>query len=434
MSAKLQKQLKQNLVWRGLYFIISLATIVITARVLGAEASGEFSFLLTILSLLALLLSLNLDSGFTYFISSKKIALQKLVGFALVWLAVISIAAITILKSNLFLNLINTNILAVNIYQCSINYFIGVVLFSYSIGLFYGLKNFITPNLILAAFGIFYIAIIEWRIYTGNAIQIVPDFCNITLLTGVVLYIVFIIYKKIFTSISITNIAETKQLISYSSIIMLSNLTFFFVYKIDYAFVKSWCSQAIDLGNYIQASKFAQILLVVPQILASTIFPQIANQKDRSEVVQIICRLVRIFVTLFAIIFIVSILIGEWAFPFILGKSFYKMYIPFCILIPGIFSLAISSLFSAYFSGINKNKLNLYAALIALLLMITLSYSCQSIYSINVAAAISTICYIAESSFIGLKFLRAEKIHIRKLLWANANDWEWVLKFGKRIG
>ena len=50
-----------------------------------------------------------------------------------------------------------------------------------------------------------------------------------------------------------------KIVIRYSLFALMANLIYFLVNRIDYWFVEHYCS-AEDLGNYIQASKLAQML------------------------------------------------------------------------------------------------------------------------------------------------------------------------------
>ena len=57
-----------------------------------------------------------------------------------------------------------------------------------------------------------------------------------------------------------------------------ANVVFFLVYKVDYMFVNySPVCTAADLGNYIQVSKLGQMMLIIPQIIASVVFPRTAS-------------------------------------------------------------------------------------------------------------------------------------------------------------
>ena len=429
MSAKLQKQLKQSLVWRGLYFIVAFATTVITSRVLKAEATGEFTYLISFLSFFVLSFGLNLDSGITYFTSSKLITSKKSLEIGFAWIILISFISSLLFSSNFYGNIINIKNAQINVYECSMYYLIGLLMINYSMSLFYGFKNFKTPNIILIAASLIYFILIRYRLVNkANVHSIIEDFCKMNFVAGFLLIVTFLIIYSKKDKFELPTLNDLKQLFSYSIVSLTSNLVFFFVYRIDYWFVKHWCNNDVAMGNYLQVSKFGQIILVIPQILASAIFPQIANSNQKGDVVDIIGRLLRLLTAFFVLLFFVVLILGKSFFPWLLGESFNQMYLPMLIIIPGIYFLALSSLFSAYFSGTKNNKINLYGALVAITITLILSFCLQHYYTIKIAALISTISYIAESVFVGLVFKKMEKITVSDIVFLKSNDLKWLVQ------
>lgn len=431
MSSQIQKQLKQSLIWRGFYFILSFITTVIISRILKVQVSGDFSYYLTVLSLIVLIVGFNIDSALTYYASAKVIAIKKLF---IICFSIIAIAAFSIsflFKSNYFYeHLIGVNNLEINVYQCSIYYFIGILALSFGTGLLYGLQDFKTSNQVLIFYSLIYFGLIYYRIYGNDTpLLVVQDFCLMTLVAGLTVFGIVAYKIKIYENLVIPSFKDYKSIYRYSTMIMLGNLVFFFVYKLDYNFVKNWCHGSTDLGNYLQASKFAQILLVVPQIIAGTIFPQIAVKSQRSEVLNVIGRLVRFFSFTFLILFLVLIIVGKSFFALLFGETFIGMYWPTIFLIPGIYCLSISSLYSAYFSGTKKTSVNLYAALISISVMIVISFLCKSFYSIKIAAIISSIAYLIECMYVGVKFYKTQdnKFSVKALFSISKTDWYWLM-------
>ena len=87
-----------------------------------------------------------------------------------------------------------------------------------------------------------------------------------------------------------------KQIIRYSLTALGANAVFFLVYRIDYLFVNySPVCSAADLGNYIQVSKLGQMMLVVPQIIASVVFPRTASGIEPESLNKAIITIARIF-------------------------------------------------------------------------------------------------------------------------------------------
>jgi O-antigen/teichoic acid export membrane protein len=247
-------------------------------------------------------------------------------------------------------------------------------------------------------------------------------------LQGLALAIAFFLKNQSIQSISLLNRSQLKQLLKYSAIGLTGNFIFFFVYRIDYWFVKEWCHQTGDLGNYIQASKLSQMLLILPQILASSIFPQMASGEQKELVISSIGSLFRLFLILYLILFIAVFLFGKWAFPNVFGNSFTTMYYPVLILLPGIFCLSFSALLSAYFSGKKQNKYNIYAAIFALIVMIFSSLLLKEKYNIKIAALISTIAYCCEALYCFIIFSKQEKINLKHFFAFRIEDFNWIKK------
>jgi O-antigen/teichoic acid export membrane protein len=365
------KQLKQSIIWRGFYFITLLLVNIVISRVLKADGAGIIFYLSNIFSFGVLIFSANLDGGFTYFASSKSITHNKLAGLAIVWTAIVSMIAFLVLP--LYFRNFDTELVKYfhGIPEFGFYYILGILLINFFTALFYSKGNFFIPNIILGVSNLFLIGLIYFGIFTGSDFEtIMHDYFQFLILQGVLLLIAFYWNYHLIPKIDLPNSSEFKELITYSSISLLGNFLFFFVYRIDYWFVKEWCNNSGDLGNYIQASKLSQMLLILPQILASSIFPQMASGEHNNQIVHSISKLFRIFSILFLILFAILLVIGKWLFPFVFGTSFSTMYLPMLILIPGIFCLCCSTLLSAYFSGKKQNQINLYAAAFALMIMI----------------------------------------------------------------
>ncbi len=421
------KQLKQSIIWRIFYFITLLLVNIVISRVLKANGAGIIFYLSNIFSFGVLIFSTNLDGGFTYFASRKTISYNKLASLAILWTTIMSIIAFAILP--LYFKHFDAELLISysNVSQYGLFYIIGILLINFFTALFYSKGNFFLPNIILGITNLLLIVLIYFGVYTSSSFeQIMHDYFQFLILQGVLLLVAFYWNYQIITKIELLNKTEFKNLIKYSSISLLGNFLFFFVYRIDYWFVKEWCTNVGDLGNYIQASRLSQMLLIIPQILASSIFPQLASGENNEQIVNTIAKLCRVFSIIFIIIFLMILLFGQWIFPFVFGNSFSTMYMPMLILIPGIFCLCCSTLLSAYFSGKKRNQINLYAAAFALVIMIILTIILKSNYNILIAASISSVAYFAETLFCFIHFSKNETLNWKQIFNYSLKDWTWI--------
>ncbi len=422
-----RKQLTQSIIWRGFYFITLLLVNIVLSRVLKADGVGIIFYLSNLFSFGVLIFSANLDGGFTYFSSSKTIGYNKLASLAVLWTAIMIVLAFFLLP--IYFKFFDNEFLLnySEIIQYGLFYIGGILLINFFTALFYSKGNFFLPNIILGITNLLLIGLIYFGVYTGSSMeQIMHDYFQFLVLQGFLLVIAFYWVYRILPKIELPNLIEFKELLKYSSISLVGNILFFFVYRIDYFFVKEWCLNNGDLGNYIQASKLAQMLLIAPQILASSIFPQMASGENKDHIVNSINKLFRIFSIAFILLFALLFIIGKWLFPFVFGNSFTTMYVPMLILIPGIFCLCCSTLLSAYFSGKKQNQINLYAAAIALIVMIFLTIVFKSSYSIYYAASISSVAYFAETLYCFIYFSKNESYNLKQIFNYSKKDWTWL--------
>jgi O-antigen/teichoic acid export membrane protein len=247
------------------------------------------------------------------------------------------------------------------------------------------------------------------------------------LLSGIILFISFIITNKKEGAIGLPDKEMALRFLRYSLTALAANVIFFLVYRIDYLFVKTSpvCTDA-DLGNYIQVSKLGQMMLIVPQIIASVVFPQTASGIERQRLSNSIMVMARLFSQLFLGVFIVVILTGHYFFIYVFGASFNKMQLPMLIIIPGIFSLSVLALLSAYFSGVGKLKVNVQGTIFALVVMVLGDFLFVPRFGIVAAALVSTVSYIINLGYSLLVFNKDHDIHIVDFFRWRKQDYYWI--------
>jgi O-antigen/teichoic acid export membrane protein len=160
-----------------------------------------------------------------------------------------------------------------------------------------------------------------------------------------------------------------KLVIRYALFALIANLVYFLVNRIDYWFVEYYCSKS-ELGNYIQASRLAQMLLILPSILASTLFPIFSSQENSGTRSQLTAAL-RVLLWMNIGICLLIIATGWYFIPLVFGSSFSIMYVLFIYLIPGILCTSMNYPLSAWFSAANRIGINLRGSLLALMVICT---------------------------------------------------------------
>jgi O-antigen/teichoic acid export membrane protein len=419
----LKKLLTQSIIWRCFYFLSVLLVNVSLARYLQAAGTGNLYFITVIFSFVQGVLSLSGESGLIYFASGNKIERNKLMTVSVLWSFIAGIISIGIVGLYFLFNKTQASFQIQWYCAFAFFYVCGQTLTNFSVGIYYTRENYFLPNLLLAFVNLVFVALITFnntKPNTGSVQWITCFYFSTFFAGGILVYLSYIFQYKKEGQMGFPERSNFIQLLRYCLTALGANIIFFLVYKIDYLFVyySPVCTPA-DLGNYIQASKMGQLLLLIPQIIASVVFPRTASGVDATSISNAIMIIARMFSQLFLLMFIVVALIGSEIFTLVFGSSFNEMEIPMLILIPGIFSLSILVLLSAYFAGKGQVKINLYAAVVGLIIMIAGDFILVPRYGIIAAAAVSTASYMANVGYSMWHFHKNYSIH-----WSEFFKWK----------
>ena len=357
----------QHMLWRGLYFFSILLINIWIARYFAAEKSGQIFYIVTNLSLVLLVASISLESGATYYVASGKLDASLMANFCLAWATCVSLIAVA--GWGIILFLIHSVFIENPVFLVSSFFFIlGVLFTTYFTALFYAKKEFGLPNKILFLVNIVMIVLlITGKNNSTIRTQFIEIYFFSFFLQGMLLRVFF--FRKYPYSGNHMFPARPilKMVIRYSLLALITNLVYFLVNRIDYWFVEYYCSQK-ELGNYIQASKIAQMLVILPAILGSTLFPLFSSQEKSGSQAQL-TAVIRVLFWANAGICLLILAAGWYFIPLLFGPSFNLMYHLFIFLVPGILCVTMSYPLSAWFSAANRIGINLRAALLALIVI-----------------------------------------------------------------
>ncbi|MBS1746519.1 MAG: polysaccharide biosynthesis C-terminal domain-containing protein [Bacteroidetes bacterium] len=418
----LKKLLTQSIIWRCFYFFSVLLVNVFLSRYLEAAGTGSLYFTVVIFSFMQVALSLGGEAAVIYFASSDSIERKKLTTLSITWSFVAGLLVVSLI-SIYFLLIKKSGDLSPAWYAAyGFLYVCGQMLTNFIVGIYYTRENYFLPNFILAIVNLLFVVYLFFQTSGAGSSQVswtILLFFATFFTGGILVYFSYIIRYKTDAPAGLPGKENITRILKYALTAMGANVIFFLVYKVDYFFVNySPASTPAELGNYIQASKLGQMLLLIPQIIASVVFPKTASGEHSTSISNAIMIIARLFSQFFLAVFIGVAILGAWFFPAIFGNTFDKMEIPMLILIPGIFSLSILALLSAYFAGKNNLKVNLYGAIIGLSIMIIGDFIFVPLHGIIAAAIISTLSYSSNLGYAMWNFYRNYDVH-----WAEFFKW-----------
>lgn len=414
-----QRLIYQSILWRGIYFVSVLGLNIMIARYYEAADSGLIYFITNSLALVVTISSLSLESGIAYYIASGKMESSVLSNFAIAWSVISAVLIYLLLKILIFSEAIPP--FYSSYYFETICYIGGCVLINFFTAIFYAERDFFTPNIIMTLVNFLLILLMPFSEgYWIDQNQYTTIYFWGFLMQGILVGSCFVLRNRKRWKIVFPSKKTLLPVFRYAFKAFGANLLFFLLYRIDYWFVERYCS-ADDLGNYIQVSKLVHVFLVIPAIMASAIFP-IAAGNNKESARKSVLFLSRVITCCYIFISLILIVIGYWFFPFLYGNTFDNMYIPYLLLLPGIFFLSILNLLGAYFAGRNSVVLNIICSALGLAVIVAGDIIFIPANRIKAAALVSSMGYFVSLVFLIRMFALQYTLSLKELLVLQKRD------------
>jgi O-antigen/teichoic acid export membrane protein len=198
---------------------------------------------------------------------------------------------------------------------------------------------------------------------------------------------------------------EMRSFSSFSAIVLITNLIQFVAFRADYWLISIFYDHSA-VGIYSQASKFAQLLWIIPGVLAGLIIPALKNEDQKLSDAKFI-SLCRLSFYIHIILTMLLILVSFIIYMFFLPGIYYDGFFSLILMTPGYLFFTTTTLIAAYFSANRFLKINLLGSvlccvlivLLDMLLIPTLSYKGAAIANL-VAYSITTIYFIYRAMSI----------------------------------
>jgi O-antigen/teichoic acid export membrane protein len=388
--------LVKNVVYRVLNVIVVFFITVLLSRLAGVAGYGVLSLLIANASIFNLLSGFGADAGITFYAASGRISTGKLVYFivTILFLQVIALGAAEsvsyFITGHLFL--LKTG----NLHYSWIGlvFFVSLSVTEKYSALLNGHRLFTVCNsillfsnlIMLILFGIFYI--------TGEerpALFYIGAYVLLNLVQAIFLVLAFhLSVGKNIRSIKPQK-ADRIDFFSYSIFTFVINTIQFIAYRVDYWLLDHYRGSQ-ELGWYSLAVRLSQLFWVIPLLVASILFPNVAAA-DREYNERSMRTLVRamnwVNIAAGAVLFFSS----SWLFPWLFGKEYENSIGLFRILLPGVILFCMATVLAAYFAGQKRLKVNFVGSAICLAVILSLDLWLIPSMGMRGAAIASSIGY-----------------------------------------
>lgn len=408
-------------------FPLTIAVNIVVTRILGPSEKGIFSFLLLLGEAMLPVLYLGFGVGVIFYVSAEKYKPKSVV---------ISLLAIGLVKGILIT---------------------GFIYFLWSNGMLGQTAKEIPPEAmlpILAVLPLSGIQTMSKQLFKGcsqfrllNIITLVDQISNALLLLGLVVFtelaligaIWAVVIKKIIATFLIIfilfrshppewkiNMSFIRDCYSYGIKAWVGNMATRANEKFDQLILGFFASSSL-LGYYSVAYSLVRFLGFIPQAVAPVMFNMIAKTNDLKKSAHMLARVHRVLIILVGLMALALGISAYWLIPWLYGEAFRNAFIPFIILLPGMFTYMASRRIINKFLAANgmPGKTSIVEGVGAVVGM-TCYLILIPLYDVIGAAVGSTLAYLVSTGLAHYFFRQLIPKGEVNLFRVGFNDLRWM--------
>ena len=377
---------------------------VIVARWLSADGFGTYAVLNVMVALAVQIGSAGLPSANTFFLSRDRTTLGPIFANALIFALVVGIIiavgvlGINWLKPSLF-GAVSTRLLAA-----------AAISIPFQLLILLGLNILLAIDRI-RQLNLFDALLPAWVLANAVVVLIVLRerlFTLVSANTGAAIVLGLLLTLYIGREISKFNQSRKARvdlqllnsMLRYGVKFYISIMAGAIIFRADVLIVNRFRGPA-EAGVYAVASQFSFLLLMLPGVIATLLFPRVAaSQDERGEFAVQVTR----HTTLVMLLMCLAAAALSFVLPLIYGARFNDATIQLLILLPGIFFMGLESVLVQHFTGTGLPAIIPVFWIITLAFNIGLNLLMVPVFGARGAAVASTLSYALIFFFVAIYF------------------------------
>ncbi|HET6974316.1 MAG TPA: polysaccharide biosynthesis C-terminal domain-containing protein [Pyrinomonadaceae bacterium] len=400
---KFSAQVAWTFATRVVMIFNSLAAGIIVAHWLGSEGVGQLAVINVAVATIVQLGSFGLPSSNTYFIAQdqarfRSAALNSLM-FALGAGSILALAlsAVASIRPDWF-GLDSVRL--VQIAAISIPFQL-LTLIGLNILLAVGkVRQFNILDLVSQSFVLINAACV-WLLVKGNLGTLIVWNTAASVLVSLVIALLLVISaKSLAQSKWRADVALLRRMITYGLKFHISILAGAIIIRADLLVVNHFRGSA-EAGVYSVASQFALLLMLLPGVIATLLFPRVTTEQDaRGETTCLVTR----YTAFLMFICCLAAVPFSLLLPLVYGAQFYDATGLLWILLPGVYLMGLESVLVQHFNALGLPKAIPIYWLVTLAINLVLVFALVPRYGAQGAAIASTISYAAIFGLVAFHF------------------------------
>ena len=365
--------------------LTSLGIVTVAARTLGAEGMGTIQLFVLGITFIQLISALVGGSVLVYM--SARFPLVQLIVPAWIWTLLISASGSWLLTTfNVAPPEFALDLFFISLLQS---------LFAINQNIQIGKEKIMQYNLAAIAQSLMMLASLG-LIFTLSVSPQVIDYIHALYFSfGIAFLISFAGIIKYFTPAKPFNREVIRETLRFGSYVQMAGIMQFFNYRLSYYIIEKFFDRA-TLGIFSIGVQISESVWIISKSIALVQYSRISNSKDDNYNVKITLDFIK-FTSVFTILVIAFLLLlPQEFFVLVFRNDFRNVGQVIMSISPGILAVAISLMFSHYFSGSGKPWHNTISSGIGLIFTVALGFTLIPAMGIVGAGITSSLAYSAS--------------------------------------
>jgi O-antigen/teichoic acid export membrane protein len=388
---------------RLLMIFNSVAAGIIVARWLGADGVGQLAVINVAVATIVQLGSFGLPSSNTYFIAQDQAHFRAAAVNSLIFalgvgaLLALGLSAVASLRPDWF-GFVPPEL--IHVAAVSIPFQL-IALIGLNILLALGkLREFNLLDLASQSFVLVNAVLVLLILKQGLATLVTLNTAANILVSAVVILVLLISARSLLQSRWRADMSLLRRMIGYGIKFHISILAGAIIIRADLLVVNHFRG-ATEAGVYSVASQFALLLMLLPGVIATLLFPRVTSEQDaRGETT---CQVSR-YTTLIMFLCCLAAVPFSLALPLIYGRAFSDATRLLLILLPGVYLMGLESVLVQHFNALGLPRAIPLYWIATLVLNLVLVFALVPRYGAQGAAIASSISYAMIFALVAFHF------------------------------
>ncbi len=215
-----------------------------------------------------------------------------------------------------------------------------------------------------------------------------------------------------------------------------ANIIQLFNYRLSYYFIEYFLCRPVGnnfaLGIYSTSNQLSEGTWLISKSVAMIQYSKISNTKAKDYAKKLSLSFLKFSFVITVILFGIVLLMPESVFVFVFGDEFLNIKPILYSLSIGIVSVAITMMFSHYFSGIGKPYINTIGSAIGFVFTLVLGLILIPRFGLIGAGITASVSYFVSAVYAFIVFMKFTNTGLREFL-ITKNDYYFIIKEIKQL-